>query len=182
MRYVYGGGSVMKLLFLLLFCFSFSSAHAGDGDVVPITSIVLIGLVSIPTVILGSLIKIGFVKHFTRVRRKDAVIIAIGMNIISFIFGLPILYNALCIALLPKLYNALGIALNSTISYIFGGLFVCIPMVFVNTLIEGGIIQMKLDRPFSKTYRWLSVANAISVGICAICLYFITCAIKQCYS
>jgi len=171
----------MRLLCFLILFFSFSSAYAGDGAVIPIIAIIYIVLVSIPTIIFGSLIKIGFVKHFTRLRRKDAVNIALAMNIISFILGLPILYNALRIALSTELYNALGIALNSTISYIFGGLLVCIPMVLVNTLIEVGIIQMMEKLPFSKTFRWLFVANAISIGICVIFLFLIR-TINQSYS
>jgi len=155
----------MKFLFVLLLICNVSSVHAGDGAVIPLITIFSIGLISIFIIILGSLVKIGFVKHFTRVRQKDAVIVAIMMNVISLIIGLPISYMTLIMVLDSSSY----------LTAILGCLLLYVFMVFFNTWIEGEIIQVKLDQPLSKTYKWLSIANAISVGISVIfaCCLFI---------
>ena len=102
--------------------------------------------------------KIGFLKHFTRVRGKDAVILAIMMNIISFIIEIPVLYKVLSIIMEARSYWIA--AFESLLIYIF--------MLFFCAWIEGEIIQIKIDYSISKTFRWLSVANAISIGISVI--------------
>lgn len=74
----------MRVLFLLFLICSFSSVHADDcGLLIGLLTIFSIGLLCIFIIIFGSLVKIGFVRHFTRVRWKNAVIVAITMNIIS---------------------------------------------------------------------------------------------------
>jgi len=145
----------MRFLAVLLLICSFSSVYADDCGLVPLITIFYVGLISIFIIILGSLVKIGFVKHFTRVRKKDAVIIAIAMNIISLIIGLPVSY----IMLSRLVYS------SSYLTAMLGCFLLYISIVFLNTWIEGEIIQRKLLRSLSKTYRWLFVANAISIGI-----------------
>lgn len=154
-----------RFLFLLLAVCSFSSVYAGDDDVIPIVTMICIGLGSIPVITLGSLIKIGFVKRFTRVRWKHAAITAIMMNVISFVLGLPVLYMTL-----NRVFDS-----RSNLIAIFGCLLIYILMVFFYTWIEGEIIYMKLGHSLSKTFRWLSIANAITIVICAIFTYlFVT--------
>ncbi len=151
----------MKRLFVFLLICSVPSVYAGDDDAIPIVTMICIGLGSIPIITLGSLIKIGFVKCFTRVRWKQVTIVAIMMNVISFVLGLPVLYT-----ILNRVFDS-----RSNLIAIFGCLLTYILMVFFYTWIEGEIIYMKLGHSLSKTFRWLSVANAITIVICAICTY-----------
>ena len=148
-------------LWLLLVC-SFSSVHA---DVVWPSMYIVSGRFSIPVIISGLLIEIGFVKYFTKVSWKRAIIVATVMNAVSATVGtflIAILGLLIDVAWLFDFYTKLGMPLFHWTHFLLAYIFA----VLVNILIEGDIIKIMTKLPLSKTFYWLFVANAITVGMC----------------
>jgi len=151
-------------LFILLIC-NFSSVYA---DAIWPTMFVAEKQVSIPIIVLGLLIEIGFVKYFTKVSLKRAAIVATVMNaasatvgtilitVIGAIVGLSIMLSIDWISI-PYI-NLWGLFAFWLSGYVFA--------IFMNIWIEGSVIQIMQKLPFSKTFHWLFFANAITVGIC----------------
>ncbi|MCR4624128.1 MAG: hypothetical protein K5780_05850 [Alphaproteobacteria bacterium] len=149
----------MRFLFLLLAVCSFSSVHA---DVLWPSVVIALGKISIPVIIAGLLIEIGFVKYFTKVGWRKTIVVAVLMNAVSATFGSFLIY-------ISKFFDA--ILHFIMINYFLLWLISYLVAVLINTVIEGITIRLILKLPLSKTFRWLSAANVITIGICVIYLY-----------
>lgn len=151
----------MRFLFLLLVVCSFSSVHA---DVLWPSVVIVLGKISIPVIIAGLLIEIGFVKYFTKVGWRKTIIVAVLMNAVSATLGSFLIY-------ISKFFDAIFHFI--IIDYFLLWLISYPVAVLINTVIEGITIRLILKLPLSKTFCWLSVANVITIGICIIylCLF-----------
>lgn len=153
----------MKFLSVILLICCFSSVYA---DAVWPSMYIAAGRVSISVIIVGLLIEIGFVKYFTKVSWIKTIIVAIVMNAASATLG----------SILIAYSGVFGLILSLTMTSIalfgwFQWLISYALAIFINTVVEGITIRLILKLPLSKTYRWLAVVNAITIGICAIYLY-----------
>ena len=74
----------MKLLMFLILVCGMQSANA---DFIWPIAFVLVKWHSLPVILAGLLIEIGFVKYFTKIQWKRAVIVATAMNAASAILG-----------------------------------------------------------------------------------------------
>ncbi|MBO4405333.1 MAG: hypothetical protein J5821_01230 [Alphaproteobacteria bacterium] len=155
----------MRFLFVPLLVCNVFSVHA---DVVWPTVFIAARWVSIPVIVLGLLIEIGFVKYFTKVGWKRAIIVATVMNAASATVGTIL---TAVIGGIVGLSIMLSIDWGSIpyisvwgpfVFWLYGYIFA----ILMNIWIEGGIIQMMQKLPFSKTFHWLFFANAITVGMC----------------
>lgn len=155
----------MKFLFLLLLFFNCSSVHA---DVVWPSMYITAKRVSIPVIISGLLIEIGFVKYFTKVGWIKTIVVTTLMNAVSATVGLIFILISGLVADAFASFVTLGKTgtfhwFHWLTSYVFA--------ILTNTMLEGVIIKLIMKLPISKTFRWLFVANAITVIMCAIHLY-----------
>ena len=165
----------MRFLFLISLICSFSSAHA---NFIWPTAFLAEKWFSIPVIILGLLIEIGFVKYFTKVSWRKSAIVGAAMNMASATVGVvfSLIVGLFAAALLHTpiamifdgIARAMKIRIDIDLMVLFW-LIGYISSVLVNIWIEGSIIQKMIKLPLSKTFRWLFFANAISVGICLIC-------------
>lgn len=156
----------MRILFLLLAVCCFSSVRA---DVVWSTMFIAARWTSIPVIVAGLLVEIGFVKYFAKVGWIKTIVVTILMNAVSATIGaylIGILGAIIDIAWLFDFYTKLGMPLFHWTHFFLAYVFA----VLVNVCIEGDIIKIMMKLPISKTFRWLFFANAISIGICVICL------------
>ena len=156
----------MRFLFLLLAVCCFSSVHA---DVAWPGMFIGARWASVPVIIAGLLIEIGFVKYFTKVSWKKAIVVAAVMNAVSGTVGtVLILVLGLIIDmawLFDFFYGKLGMPLFHWTHFLLAYVFA----ILVNILIEGDVIKIMMKLPLSKTFHWLFFANAISIGMCVIC-------------
>lgn len=159
----------MRFLFLLLAVCSFSSAHA---NVIWPTAFLAEKWFSIPAIILGLLIEIGFVRYFTKVGWKKSAIVGAAMNIASATVGavfssiVGVFASALLYMPIELILDAMKSKTDVMVLYWLIG-YLC--SILVNVWIEGTIIQKMIKLSLSKTFQWLFLANAISIGMCVIC-------------
>ncbi|MBO7453906.1 MAG: hypothetical protein K5766_01895 [Alphaproteobacteria bacterium] len=155
----------MRFLFLLLSVCCFSSVHA---DVVWPSMYIASAQGSIPIIISGLLIEIGFVKYFTKVGWIKTIVVTTVMNAVSATVGLVFILISGLVADAFASFVTLGKTgtfhwFHWLTSYVFA--------ILTNTMLEGIIIKLIMKLPISKTFRWLFVANAITIVMCAIHLY-----------
>ena len=155
----------MRFLFLISLICSFSSAHA---NFIWPTAFLAEKWFSIPVIILGLLIEIGFVKYFTKVSWRKSAIVGAAMNIASATVGVvfSLIVGVLVSFTLLAPVGLIFRRMNIMVLYWLIG-YIC--SILVNVWIEGSIIQKMIKLSISKTFQWLFFANAISVGICLIC-------------
>lgn len=179
----------MKLLmFLILVC----GMQFANADFIWPTAFVLVKWHSLPVILAGLLIEIGFVKYFTKIQWKRAVVVATAMNAASAILGtivssaiglfmmalLMVFAELICsifewlnnilIKFMPILANIPDFDLAAFDFWLVG--YIC--AIFINISIEGEVLENMLKLSLSKNFRWLFFANAISIGIC---MYAIVC-------
>ena len=154
----------MRFLFFIFLIGSFSSAHA---NFIWPTAFLAEKWFSIPVIILGLLIEIGFVKYFTKVSWKKASIVTFLMNLITTILGMifiPLsgLGSEFVFDFVFHAYNKFGIGTFHWSHWLAAYLLV----IFINTFIESLFINLTLKIKLLKTFWWLLIANSISVFIC----------------
>jgi len=150
----------MKFLFVLLLICNVSSVHA---DVIWPSVYIVSGRFSIPVIISGLLIEIGFVKYFTKVGWIKTIVVTTVMNAISATVGVILILITGLVAAVFACFISKTWTFHWLVSYVAA--------ILTNTILEGAIIRLMLKLSLSKNFRWLFVANAISVGICAVYLY-----------
>jgi len=155
----------MRFLAILLLICSFSSVHA---DVVWPSMYIVAGRFSIPVIISGLLVEIGFVKYFTKVGWIKTIVVTTVMNAISATVGVILILLTGLVAEAFASFVTLG---KIGTFHWFHWLVSYVAAILTNTILEGAIIRLIMKLSLSKTFRWLFVANAISVGVCAIYLY-----------
>ena len=157
----------MRFLFPLLFFCIFYSVHA---DIVWPSMYITAKRVSIPVIISGLLIEIGFVKYFAKVGWIKTIIVTTVMNAVSATVGLIFILISGLVA--DAFASFVTLVKTGTfhwfhwfVSYIFA--------ILTNTILEGAVIRLMMKLSLSKTFRWLAAANAITIIICAIylCLF-----------
>ncbi len=146
-----------KYLIVSLLLFATSDVNA---DIAWPALYVVAGKSSIWVIIGGLLVETGFVKYFARKNWWKTILVSVVMNLATGIIGNIIiaiggLGVAMLMAFVPTFHIVVWIA-----TYFFA--------VIINTIIESIIIQLMLKLNFKKTYKWVFVANAISIIMCAI--------------
>lgn len=159
----------MRILFLLLSVCCFSSVYA---DFIWPTAFLAERWFSIPAIVAGLLIEIGFVRYFTKVDWRKSVIVGAAMNIASATVGavfsliVGLFASMLLYTPIALIFDAMKSKTDVMVLYWLIG-YLC--SILVNVWIEGTIIQKMIKLSLSKTFQWLFFANAISIGICVIC-------------
>ncbi|MBO7611206.1 MAG: hypothetical protein J6T23_03240 [Elusimicrobia bacterium] len=125
------------------------------------------GMLSIKVILLGLIVEFFFVKFFTKVNWKKALIVTFLMNLITTILGMifiPLsgLGSEIVFDFVFHAYDKFGIGTFHWSHWLVAYLLV----ILINTLIEGLFIKLTLKIKLLKTFWWLMTANAISVFIC----------------
>lgn len=110
---------------------------------------------------IGLVIEIATVKLFLKPRWIKAFIIATVSNIISALFGIPL------IPISGFIGEFILLPFTSATFHLSHWIFDYLLVVICNTLVEDLTIKLIFKYPFKKNFWWLFVANAISVIICA---------------
>ena len=160
--------TVVKFLFSLVICFV--SIGYVKADVIWPTLIISQGMLSIPSITIGLIIEILFVKEYTDFNWIKSFYVGILLNAVSGILGffiivlggLPIAFIVDTIAsLLP---TQISNSLTELASYIF--------YIVVNVLLEGATLKSYFKKEFHETYKWLLDANIVSVSVAMASLAF----------
>ena len=125
------------------------------------------GMLSIKVILLGLIVELFFVKFFTKVNWKKALIVTFLMNLITTILGMifiPLsgLGSEIVFDFVFHAYDKFGIGTFHWSHWLVAYLLV----ILINTLIEGLFIKLTLKIKLLKTFWWLMTANAISVFVC----------------
>lgn len=125
------------------------------------------GMLSIKVILLGLIIELFFVKHFTKVNWQKALTVTFLMNLITTILGMifiPLsgLGSEFIFDFVFHAYDKFGIGTFHWSHWIAAYLLV----IFINTITEGLFIKLILKIKILKTFWWLLIANAMSVFIC----------------
>ena len=125
------------------------------------------GMLSIKVILLGLIVELFFVKHFTKVNWQKASIVTFLMNLITTILGMifiPLsgLGSEFIFDFVFHAYDKFGIGTFHWSHWLTAYLLV----IFINTFIEGLVIKLTLKIKIAKTFWWLLIANAMSVFIC----------------
>lgn len=163
----------MRILFVILSVCCFSSVYA---NFIWPTAFLAERWYSIPAIVTGLLIEIGFVKYFTKVGWKKSAIVGAAMNVASATAGVVcslivgLFASVLLYAPIAMIFDGIERVMKSQMDFmVLYWLTGYICSILVNIWIEGAIIQKMIKLPISKTFRWLFFANAISIGMCLIC-------------
>ena len=127
------------------------------------------GMLSLKVIFLGLIIELFFVKYFTDINWKKALIITILMNLITAILGILLiplsgLGAEFVFEFVFHAYDKFGIGTFHWSHWLVSYLLV----IFINTLIESLLIKLSLKLNLKKTFWWLFIANGISVLLCVI--------------
>ena len=125
------------------------------------------GMLSIKVILLGLIIELFFVKHFTKVNWQKALTVTFLMNLITTILGIifiPLsgLGSEFVFDFVFHAYDKFGIGTFHWSHWLIAYLLV----IFMNTFIESLFIKLTLKIKTAKTFLWLLIANAMSVFIC----------------
>ncbi len=125
------------------------------------------GMLSIKVILLGLILELFFVKHFTKVSWKKAATVTFVMNLITTMLGIifiPLsgLGSEFVFDFVFHAYDKFGIGTFHWSHWLAAYLLV----IFINTFIEGLVIKLTLKIKILKTFWWLLIANAVSVFIC----------------
>lgn len=131
------------------------------------------GMLSIKIILLGLIIELFFVKHFTKVNWQKALTVTFLMNLITTILGMifiPLsgLGSEFIFDFVFHAYDKFGIGTFHWSHWLIAYLLV----MFMNTFIECLFIKLTLKRTILKTFWWLLIANSISVFLCF--LFYVT--------
>lgn len=125
------------------------------------------GMLSIKVILLGLIIELFFVKHFTKINWQKALTVTFLMNLITTILGMvfiPLsgLGSEFIFDFVFHAYDKFGIGTFHWSHWLAAYLLV----IFINTITEGLFIKLTLKIKILKTFWWLLIANAMSVFIC----------------
>lgn len=156
----------IKKLILAISLITFSVLPA-NADLIWPSLYIAKGMLSIKVILLGLIFELLFVKHFTKVSWKKALIVTFLMNLITTILGMifiPLsgLGSEFVFDFVFHAYDKFGIGTFHWSHWLAAYLLV----IVINTVIEGLFIKVTLKIKLLKTFWWLMIANAISVFIC----------------
>ena len=165
--------TLRKCTLLLLFAFLLNStAHA---DIVRPSLYIAEGMASLPVILAGLVVEIFFVKYCTKIKWLKAIAVAFLMNLVTSVIGLYT--NALSGFILDLiLYYGIGYHSRFWPFPEFGldhWILHYTTIIFINTLIEGGVVRLTLKLKLKNTFWWLFLANTISVMLCEIYIHFV---------
>ena len=146
-----------KYLFVILFLIL--GTTTANANVIWPSLYISAGQRSAWAIVGGLIVEIGFVKYFTKCSWLKTVLVSIAMNIASATLGnIALIFGGLGLEfILLPVSPATFLLSHWFLSYFLG--------IIINTLIEGGIIRLILKLKFKDTYKWLALANAISIII-----------------
>ncbi len=156
----------IKKLILAISLITFAVLPA-NADLIWPSLYIAKGMLSIKVILLGLIFELLFVKHFTKVSWKKALIVTFLMNLITTILGMifiPLsgLGSEFVFDFVFHAYDKFGIGTFHGSHWVAAYLLV----ILINTVIEGLFIKLTLKIKLLKTCWWLMIANAISVFIC----------------
>ena len=156
----------IKKLILAISLITFAVLPA-NADLIWPSLYIAKGMLSIKVILLGLIFELLFVKHFTKVSCKKALIVTFLMNLITTILGMifiPLsgLGSEFVFDFVFHAYDKFGIGTFHWSHWLAAYLLV----ILINTVIEGLFIKLTLKIKLLKTFWWLMIANAISVFIC----------------
>ena len=129
------------------------------------------GLSSLPVTLAGLVVRILFVKYFTKAEWLKTIIVAFFMSLAVRVVGVY-LGTFFVLSLELIFYYNFGYAPQTfswshwTPAYII--------TAFINTLIDYDAIELMLELKLKNTFRWLFLANTINMIICATYVHFIS--------
>ena len=154
--------------FLIVALFLIFGVSTASADVMWPSLFVACGRMSLWVIIGGLIVETGFVKYFTKENWKKSILVSVSMNLATGFLGTFLIFlgGMGLEGLLEVVEYVLNIHVRTfhwthwIAAYVFA--------IVINTLIEGGVIKLMLKLKFKDTYKWLFVANAISIIMCAI--------------
>ena len=156
----------IKKLILAISLITFAVLPA-NADIIWPSLYIAKGMLSIKVILLGLIIELFFVKHFTKVNWQKALTVTFLMNLITTILGMifiPLsgLGSEFIFDFVFHAYDKFGIGTFHWSHWLAAYLLV----IFINTITEGLFIKLILKIKILKTFWWLLIANAMSVFIC----------------
>lgn len=138
-----------------------------NADIVWPSLYITKGMLSLKIIFLGLIIELLFVKYFTKINWKKAIIITLIMNLITTALGIILIpVSGLGIEFVFDFvfhaYDKFGIGTFHWSHWLVSYMLV----ILINTLIEGFFIKLALKRRLKETFFWLLIANGISVFLC----------------
>lgn len=157
---------IKNIILYFILCAKFTLLPA-NADVVWPSLYIARGMLSLNVIIIGLIIEWLFVKYYTKINWKNALITAILMNLITTVLGIVLiplsgLGSELVFDLIFHAYDKFGIGTFHWSHWIVSYLLI----IFINTFIEGLYIKIALKRKFREIFWWMLIANGISVFIC----------------
>ena len=153
---------------LILYCvFLILTILPANANVIWPSLYIAKGMLSFKVIIAGLIIELLFVKYFTKIVWKKALIIATLMNLVTAVLGIALiplsgLASEFVFDFVFHAYDKFGIGTfhwsHWLVSYIL--------VVFINTFIESLFINLTLKFKIKKIFWWMLIANGISVLLC----------------
>ena len=157
----------IAIIALILFAIALSAAHT---NIMWPSLHIANGLSSLPVTLAGLVVGILFVKYFTKAEWLKTIKVAFFMSLAVRVVGV---FLGTFFVLSPELtfYYNFGYA-PQTFNWDHWILHYT-TIIFINTLIEGGVVRLTLKLKLKNTFWWLFLANTISVMLCAIYIHFV---------
>ena len=157
--------------FLLIAIFTTLPANA---DIVWPSLYIAKGMLSLKVIIAGLITELLFVKIFTEINWKKALITTILMNLITTMLGIILIpLSGLCSEMafdfVFHAYDKFGIGTFHWSHWFVSYLLV----IFINTFTEGLYIKLTLKFKLKQIFGWLLTANGISVLFCFLSLLYL---------
>ena len=153
--------AAMTLLFIAL-------PTAASANIVWPSLYIVAGMMKWYIILAGLVIEVLFVKFVLKPTWVKSIVMAVGMNVASAVLGMFFIpFTGLVAALLYGLMPFAG----GTFDWIVWGMSYILA-VLSNVVIEGLFLKLVFKLEFKKNFRWILVANALSVILAILVLGF----------
>ena len=153
--------AAMTLLFIAL-------PTAASANIVWPSLYIVSGMTKWYIILAGLVIEVLFVKFVLKPTWVKSIVMAVGMNVASAVLGMFFIpFTGLVAALLYGLMPFAG----GTFDWIVWGMSYILA-VLSNVVIEGLFLKLVFKLEFKKNFRWILVANALSVILAILVLGF----------
>ena len=115
-------------------------------------------------------VKILFVKYCTKIKWPKAIAVAFLMNLVTSVIG-P--YTSTFSGLILEFILHYGFVYDSPTFNWDHWILHYTTIIFINILIEGGVVRLTLKLKLKNIFWWLFLANTIRVMLCAIYIHFL---------
>lgn len=160
--------AVLKFLFSVILCVTL--INTVKADVIWPTLYIIQGITSTPSIIIGLIVEILFVKEYMKFDWIKSSCVGIALNAISCLIGYwIIIWGGFPVAVIGSI---VAFYLPTPILNKFLDVISFIFCVAVNVLLEGYALKILFKKTFKETYKWLSFANIISVTVAIASLMF----------